>query len=64
LSVGGTKNTNKMKEIIEKYEAKLEFINKSLDKTKHLMDSDTVKMMQDVKTLLEEVVDDFRALAK
>lgn len=53
-----------MKEIIEKYEAKLEFINKSLDKTKHLMDSDTVKMMQDVKTLLEEVVDDFRALAK
>ena len=56
------KNLNKMKEIIEKYEAKLEFLNKSLDKTKHLMDSDTLEMMQDVKTLLEEVVSDFRAL--
>jgi predicted DNA-binding protein YlxM (UPF0122 family) len=56
------KNLNKMKEIIEKYEAKLEFLNKGLDKTKHLMDSDTLEMMQDVKTLLEEVVSDFRAL--
>jgi len=50
-----------MKEVIEKYEAKLEFLNKSLDKTKHLMDADTLEMMQDVKTLLEEVVSDFRA---
>lgn len=41
-----------MKEIIEKYEAKLEFLNKSLDKTKHLMDSDTLEMMQDVKLSL------------
>ena len=50
-----------MKEVIEKYEAKLEFLNNSLDKTKHLMDADTLEMMQDVKTLLEEVVSDFRA---
>jgi len=56
-------NNIKMKEIIEKYEAKLEFLNKSLDKTKHLMDSDTLEMMQDVKALLEEVVSDFRAVA-
>lgn len=52
-----------MKKKIEKYEAKLEFLNKGLDKTKHLMDKDTLEMMQDVKTLLEEVVNDFRALA-
>lgn len=52
-----------MKEIIEKYESKLEFLNRSLDKIKHLMDSDTLEMMRDIKTLLEEVVSDFRAYA-
>lgn len=51
-----------MKEIIEKYEAKLEFLNKSLAKTKHLIDSDTLEMMQDLKTLLEEVISDFIGL--
>ena len=51
-----------MKEVIEKYEAKLEFLNRSLEKTKHLMDSDTLEVMQDLKTLIEEVISDFRAL--
>lgn len=52
-----------MKEAIEKYEAKLKFLNRSLEKTKHLMDSDTLQMMQDVKTLLEEIVSDLKAMA-
>jgi len=52
-----------MQEVIEKYEAKLEFLDKNLDKTRHLMDRDVFEMMQNVKTLLEEVVSDFRALA-
>ena len=32
-----------MKEVIEKYEAKLEFLTKSLDETKHLMDADILE---------------------
>ena len=59
---GGIKNKI-MKEVIEKYKAKLEFLNESLVKTKHLIDSDMLEMMQDIKTLLEEVLSDFRALA-
>ena len=54
------KKNSIMKKVIEKYKAKLEFLNKSLDETRHLMDSDTLEMMQDIKALLEEVVSDFK----
>lgn len=52
-----------MKEIIEKYEAKLDYLNKAVEKTKHLMDEDTLEMMNDMKILLTEVVTDFRAIS-
>lgn len=52
-----------MKEIIEKYEAKLDYLNKAVEKTKHLMDADTLEMMNDMKILLTEVVTDFRAIS-
>lgn len=51
-----------MNEIIEKYEAKLDYLNKAVDQTKHLMDEDTLDMMNDMKILLTEVVTDFRAI--
>jgi len=49
----------KMKEIIKKYEAKLEFLNKVVEQTKDLMDEDTLEMMSDIKSLLTEVIIDF-----
>jgi hypothetical protein len=52
-----------MKDILEKYEAKLEYLNKAVEKTKHLMDEDTLEMMNDMKILLTEVVTDFRAIS-
>jgi len=58
-----TKHTGvKMNEIIEKYEAKLDYLNKAVEQTKHLMDEDTLDMMDDMKILLTEVVTDFKAI--
>ena len=51
-----------MNEIIEKYEAKLDYLNKAVELTKHLMDEDTLDMMNNVKILLTEVVTDFKAI--
>ncbi len=51
-----------MNEIIEKYQAKLDYLNKAVEQTKHLMDEDTLDMMNDMKILLTEVVTDFRAI--
>ena len=51
-----------MKEIIEKYEARLQYLNKAVEKTKHLMDEDELEMMVDMKILLAEVVTDFKAV--
>lgn len=51
-----------MNEIIEKYEAKLAYLNKAVEQTKHLMDEDTLEMMSDMKILLTEVVTDFKAI--
>jgi hypothetical protein len=51
-----------MNEIIEKYEAKLDYLNSAVEKTKHLMDEDTLEMMNDMKILLTEVVTDFKAI--
>ena len=51
-----------MNEIIEKYEAKLDYLNKAVEQTKHLMNEDTLDMMNNMKILLTEVVTDFRAI--
>lgn len=51
-----------MKEIILKYEAKLEYLNISVERTKHLMDEDTLDMMNDLKILLTEVITDFKSI--
>jgi len=51
-----------MNEIIEKYEAKLNYLNKAVEQTKHLMDEDTLDMMNDMKILLTKVVTDFKAI--
>jgi hypothetical protein len=51
-----------MNEIIEKYEAKLDYLNKGVEQTKHLMDEDTLDMMNDMKILLTEVVTDFKII--
>jgi DNA-binding ferritin-like protein len=49
-----------MNNIIEKYESKLDYLNKSVEQTNHLMDEDTLDMMNDMKTLLTEVIGDFK----
>jgi DNA-binding ferritin-like protein len=51
-----------MNEIIEKYEAKLDYLSKGVEQTKHLMDEDTLDMMNDMKILLTEVVTDFKII--
>jgi hypothetical protein len=51
-----------MNEMIEKYEAKLDYLNKAVEQTKHLMDEDTLDMMNDMKILLTEVVTDFKTI--
>jgi hypothetical protein len=49
-----------MNRIIEKYEAKLDYLNKAVEQTNHLMDVDTLDMMNDMKTLITEVIEDFK----
>jgi len=49
-----------MNEIIEKYEAKLDFLNKAVEKSNHLMDENTLDIMDSVKILLTEVITDFK----
>ena len=51
-----------MNEIIEKYEAKLDYLNKSIDSYSHLMDENTLEMMEDLKILLTEVIADFKTI--
>jgi hypothetical protein len=51
-----------MNEIIEKYEAKLDYLNKAVEQSKHLMDKDTLDTMNHMKILLTEVVTDFKAI--
>jgi hypothetical protein len=51
-----------MNEIIEKYEAKLDYLNKSVDSYSHLMDENTLEMMEDLKLLLTEVIVDFKII--
>jgi hypothetical protein len=51
-----------MNEIISKYQAKLDYLNKAVDMNQHLMDEDTLDMMNNMKILLTEVVTDFKAI--
>jgi len=51
-----------MNEIIEKYEAKLDYLNKAVEQSKHLMDKDTLDTMNHMKILLTEVVTDFKSI--
>ena len=51
-----------MNRIIEKYESKLDYLNKAVEQTNHLMDVDTLDMMNDMKILLTEVVTDFKTI--
>jgi hypothetical protein len=51
-----------MNEIIEKYQAKLDYLNKAVERTKHLMDEDTLDMMNDMKILITEVVTDLQTI--
>ncbi|MCG8813291.1 hypothetical protein G1K66_08455 [Tenacibaculum finnmarkense] len=53
-----------MEGLIEKYEAKLQFITKSLEQTKHLMDSDLLEIMEGIKSLVSEMVDDLKKEAE
>ena len=53
-----------MNEIIEKYEAKLDYLNKSVDSYSHLMDENTLEMMEDLKLLLTEVIVDFKTICE
>ena len=53
-----------MNEIIEKYEAKLDYLNKSIDSYSHLMDENTLEMMEDLKILLTEVIADFKTIGE
>jgi hypothetical protein len=51
-----------MNEIVEKYEAKLEFLDKAVEQKRQLMDQDELEMIAEVKILLKEVVTDLRAI--
>mgnify|MGYP007071594677 CR=1 FL=1 len=51
-----------MNEIIDKYEERLNYLDKVVEQTKHLMDESTLDMMNDVKILLTEVVADLKAI--
>lgn len=53
-----------MGKIVQKYEAKLDYLNKAVEQTKHLMDEDTLNIMNDMKILLTEVITDFKAIRK
>lgn len=51
-----------MEEIIEKYEAKLAYVTKAIESKKHLMNSDDLEALTELKFLLIQVVTDFRAV--
>ena len=51
-----------MDKIIEKYEAELECLDRAVEKTRHLMDSDTLEMMSGLRVLLLEVISDLKGI--
>jgi hypothetical protein len=57
-----TPNPQPMNEIIEKYEAKLEFLNQAIELKKRLLTEGDLEVLADLKVLLTEVVTDLRAI--
>jgi hypothetical protein len=51
-----------MNEIVEKYEAKLERLNKAIEQKKRFIAEDHLEVLASLKVLLTEVVTDLRAI--
>lgn len=51
-----------MEKIIEKYEAKLQFLDNSLEQVKNLLDEDTMSILQDLRVILTEIITDLKAI--
>jgi hypothetical protein len=51
-----------MNEIVEKYEAKLEFLNEAIELKKRLLTEGDLEVLAALKVLLTEVVTDLRAI--
>ena len=48
--------------IIDKYNAKLDYLDKALEEVSDLIDPDTLETMQDMRTIITEVISDFESL--
>lgn len=51
-----------MEEIIGKYEAKLKYISDSIDRYRPMLDADELENLTEIRVLLVEVVNDFKAI--
>ena len=51
-----------MNEILEKYEAKLEYINEAIELKKRLLNEEDLEVLAELKVLFTEVVTDLRAI--
>ena len=51
-----------MNEIVEKYEAKLEFLNKAVEQKKMFLTEEELETLDQLKIILTEVVTDMRAI--
>jgi hypothetical protein len=51
-----------MNEIIEKYEAKLKFLNEAVELKKRFLTEGELEVLADLKVILTEVVTDLRAI--
>ena len=55
-------NPTPMNEIIEKYEAKLKFLNEAVELKKRFLTEGELEVLADLKVILTEVVTDLRAI--
>ena len=51
-----------MNEIVEKYEAKLEFLNRAIEQKKMFLTEGELETLDQLKIILTEVVTDMRAI--
>ena len=51
-----------MNEIVEKYEAKLKFLNKAVEQKKMFLTEEELETLDQLKIILTEVVTDLRAI--
>ena len=51
-----------MNEIVEKYEAKLEFLNQAVEQKKMFLTEEELETLDQLKIILTEVVTDMRAI--